>query len=420
MSSTQGKQVIIVGGGIIGLSSAFYLQEAGFNVTVVDKSDMLNGCSYGNAGYLCPSHFVPLAAPGIVAQGFKWMWNAKSPFYVQPRLDKDLISWGLQFMKSANAAHVKRSALPLRDIALLSKKLYEEWATIPGLDFAYEPKGMLEFFKDEASAHHAEHSVKKSRALGLDARLIGREEVQQMEPNAKLDILGAVYFACDAQLYPNKLMSSLIAYLGAKGVQFRSNTAITGFATSNDRITGVTTSTGILEADEIVLATGVWSGQLARQLSLKIPMVGGRGYSVTYENSPYKLHHSIILSEARVAISPMDGNKLRFGGTMEITGIDAPPRMKRVQGILESVARYLPEINLAMPPEKDIWYGYRPCSADGLPHIGRTSKWKNLTVATGHSMLGISLGAATGKLVQEVIQGKATTMDIQPFTVERF
>ncbi|UYQ94844.1 FAD-dependent oxidoreductase [Chitinophaga horti] len=416
----MGNQVIIIGGGIIGLSSAFYLQEAGYEVTVVDKTDMSNGCSYGNAGYICPSHFVPLAAPGIVAQGFKWMLNSKSPFYVQPRLNKELISWGLQFMKSANARHVQRSAIPLRDIALLSKNLYEEWTSVPGIDFAYEPKGMLEFFKDEASAHHAEHSVKASRDLGLDARLIGREEVQKMEPDAKLDILGAVYFACDSQLYPNKLMSSLQTYLAGKGVKFLHNTEVTGFVTNGERISGIKTPQETLTAAEVVLATGVWSGQLAKQLSLNIPMVGGRGYSVTLENSPYKLHHSIILSEARVAISPMDGNKLRFGGTMEITGIDAPPRMKRVQGILESVKKYLPEYDIAMPAEKDVWYGYRPCSADGLPHLGKTSRWKNLTVATGHSMLGISLGAATGKLVQEIVQGKPTSMDIRPFEVERF
>ncbi|WP_295128672.1 FAD-binding oxidoreductase [uncultured Chitinophaga sp.] len=416
----MGNQVIVIGGGIIGLSSAYYLQQAGYSVTVVDKSDMLNGCSYGNAGYICPSHFVPLAAPGIVKQGFKWMLNSKSPFYVQPRLDMNLINWGLQFMKCATKEHVERSAVPLRDIALLSKKLYEEWTAVPGLDFAYEPKGMLEFFKEESSAHHAEESAHASRQLGLDARVLSRAEVEKMEPNAKLDILGAVYFACDSQLYPNKLMSSLQAHLKANGAKFLSNTEVRGFETSGGKITGVKTGTETLQASEVVLATGVWSGELAKQLSIKIPMVGGRGYSVSYENAPYNLHHSIILSEARVAISPMDGNKIRFGGTMEITGVDAPPRMKRVQGILESVKKYFPEYNIPMPAEKDVWYGYRPCSADGLPHIGKTSRYSNLTVATGHSMLGISLGAATGKLVEEIILGKPTSMDIRPFQVERF
>jgi len=413
------KEVIIIGGGIIGLSSAFYLQQAGYSVTVIDSSDMRQGCSYGNAGYVCPSHFVPLATPGIVKQGLKWMLNAKSPFYVQPRLNGELISWGLKFMKSATREHVERSAVPLRDIALLSKRLYEEWARLPGMDFAYEPKGMLEFFKTEENLHHAEETLKESLHLGLDARLVSKEELKAMEPDAEIDALGALFFACDAQLYPNKLMSRLLAFLQQKGVRFESNQEVTGFSTNGNRIKGVKAGGKEYTAEHIILAAGVWSSGLAKQLNLRLPMVGGRGYSVTFENAPYKLHHSIILSEARVAVAPMDGNKIRFGGTMEITSLNAPPRMQRVAGILESVKRYFPEYDIPMPAEDKVWYGYRPCSADGLPYIGKVQKYTNLTVATGHSMLGISLGAGTGKLVSELVQGVPASMDINPFNPER-
>lgn len=413
------KEVIIIGGGIIGLSSAFYLQQAGYSVTVIDSTDMRQGCSYGNAGYVCPSHFVPLATPGIVKQGFKWMLNAKSPFYVQPRLNGELISWGLKFMKSATRGHVERSAVPLRDIALLSKRLYEEWTQLPGMDFAYEPKGMLEFFKTEENLHHAEETLKESLRLGLEARLVDKHELKAMEPDAEIDALGALFFACDAQLYPNKLMSSLLAFLQQKGVRFECNQEVTGFSTSGSRIKGVKAGGKEYTADHIVLAAGVWSSGVAKQLNLRLPMVGGRGYSVTFEDAPYKLHHSIILSEARVAIAPMDGNKIRFGGTMEITSLNAPPRMQRVQGILESVKRYFPDYDIPMPTVDKVWYGYRPCSADGLPYIGNVQHYTNLTVATGHSMLGISLGAGTGKLVSELVQGVPASMDIKPFNPER-
>ncbi len=413
------EQVIIIGGGIIGLSSAFYLQEAGYKVTVIDSTDMQQGCSYGNAGYVCPSHFVPLATPGIVKQGMKWMMNAKSPFYIQPRLNRNLISWGLQFMKSATQAHVERSAIPLRDIALLSKRLYESWAALPDMDFAYEPKGMLELFKTEESMRHAEETLKEAQHLGLDTSLLNKAELQAMEPHAEINALGALYFAGDAQLYPNKLMSSLLGWLRQKGVQFEMNQSVTGFLADGDRLKGVRTGDRQYTADHVVLAAGVWSSEVARQLQLRLPMVGGRGYSVTFENAPYKLFHSIILSEARVAISPMDGNKIRFGGTMEITSLNAPPRMQRVQGILESVKRYFPAYDIPMPATDKVWYGYRPCSADGLPYIGKTDKYRNLTIATGHSMLGISLGAGTGKLVSEVVQGVPASMDITPFRPQR-
>jgi len=413
------KEVIIIGGGIIGLSSAFYLQDAGYKVTVLDTTDMQQGCSYGNAGYVCPSHFVPLATPGIIKQGLKWMLNAKSPFYVQPRLSGELISWGLKFMKSATKEHVERSAIPLRDIALLSKQLYESWAQLPGMDFAYEPKGMLELFKTEENAHHAEHTLKDALALGLDTRLLNKAELQAMEPGADIDAIGALYFAGDAQLYPNKLMQCLLNWLQQKGVRLIGSQEVTGFITEGKVLKGVKTASQQYPADHVVLAAGVWSSAVAKQLNLRLPMVGGRGYSVTYENAPYKVHHSIILSEARVAISPMDGNKIRFGGTMEITGVNAPPRMQRVQGILESVKRYFPAYDIPMPAADKVWYGYRPCSADGLPYIGNVQPYTNLTIATGHSMLGISLGAGTGKLVSELVQGVPASMDITPFHPQR-
>ncbi len=401
------------------MSSAFYLREAGYSVTVIDSTDMLQGCSYGNAGYVCPSHFVPLATPGIVRQGLKWMLNAKSPFYIQPRLNSDLVSWGWKFMKSATHAHVKRSAIPLRDIALLSKRLYENWAQLPGMDFAWEPKGMLELFQTEENVHHAEQTLKESLQLGLEVRLLDKAALQAMEPHAEINALGALFFACDAQLYPNKLMSSLLAHLQQRGVNFACKREVTGFVTAGSRIKGVKAGGKEYTADHVVLAAGVWSSEVARQLGLRLPMVGGRGYSVTFEDAPYRLRHSIILSEARVAVSPMDGNKVRFGGTMEITSLNAPPRMHRVQGILESVKRYFPAYDIPLPPANRVWYGYRPCSADGLPYIGNVKRYTNLTVATGHSMLGISLGAGTGKLVSELVQGVPASMDLAPFNPER-
>jgi D-amino-acid dehydrogenase len=361
-----------------------------------------------------------MATPGIIKQGFKWMLNSKSPFYIQPRLNAGLINWGLKFMKSATHEHAAASAIPLRDIALLSKQLYEDWTRLPGFNFAYKPGGLLEFFQTEESAHHAAETVKDATALGLEARILNKRDVEEIQPGTNMNILGAVYYGCDAQLYPNKLMSDLIGWLKNNGVTFEINQEVKGFISAGDNIKAVRTNNGTFKADHIVLAAGVWSGEIAQQLQLKLPMVGGRGYSLTLENSPYHINLPVILAEARVAISPMNGNKIRFGGTMEITGVDAPPRMKRVQGILESVKKYFPDYDIPMPSEKDVWYGYRPCSADGLPYIGGAGFYNNVTVATGHSMLGVSLGAATGKLVSELVAGKPTSMNVKPFDATRF
>lgn len=414
-------KVTIIGGGIIGLSSALYLHRSGWEVTVLDKGDFNDNCSYGNCGYICPSHFIPLATPGVVKQGLKWMWNSRSPFYVQPRLDMNLFRWGLKFMRSANKEQVEKAAIPLRDIALISQQEYVSWLSMPEFNFAYEHKGLLEIFQTEAGADHAKHTVERSHELGLsDTKLLSKDELQALEPQTRINGMGAILFNCDAHCYPNKLMQQLISYLRMSGVKLIPNQEVINFKTQGGRISKLFTATGSYEQDEVVMAAGSWSRSVAKKLGIKIPLMPGRGYSVTLEDSPYKVNYPAVLLEGRAAITPMDGNKIRFGGTMEITSHKTPPRMNRVQGILDAVKRFYPDFEVPLPPQEKIWYGYRPCSADGLPYIGRVKNIANVTVATGHSMLGLSLGAGTGKLVDEIVNHRASSMDILPFRVERF
>lgn len=414
------KHVVVIGGGIIGLSSAFYLQQKGCKVTVIDKDNFKDNCSYGNAGYVCPSHFIPLAAPGIVWQGFKWMFNSKSPFYVKPSLNKDLIDWGLNFAKSATSKNVIQSAIPLRDISLLSQHEFEKWSKIPDFDFAYEHKGMLEVFQTEKVGEHAHYTVEKAKELGLDVSLLNYEELQALESQTKINAIGAVKFDCDAHVYPDKLMDGLKKLLLVKGVEFKYGETVQSFEKNNGAVTKVITDVNVYPADDVVIATGSWSKEIAALAGAKISLMPGRGYSLTLEDSDYKLNHPIILAEGRVAITPMDGNKIRFGGTMEVVPTTAKPQYERINGILNAVKNFLPEFQIEKPAEKDIWYGYRPCSADGLPYIGKIKKHKNVVVATGHSMMGLSLGPGTGKLVSEIINEVPTSIDMKAFEVERF
>lgn len=415
------KNVVVVGGGIIGLSSAYYLQKAGHQVTVLDKSDFMDNCSYGNCGYVCPSHFIPLATPGIVRQGLKWMLNSQSPFYVQPRLSRSLIDWGMKFVKSATPGHVERSASPLKDIAVLSQHEYENtWLPTPHFEFAYQHKGLLEIFQTETAADHAHHTVEKAHELGLDVELLDARQLQAKEPHTRVNGLGAIFFKCDAHLYPDKLMKGLIGLLQTAGVELLPHEEVRRFETANGGVKRLITPLHTFEADAVVIATGSWSREIASLLDTHVPLVPGRGYSITLEDSPWRVNYPAILVEGRAAITPMDGNKIRFGGTMEITSTNTPPRYARVQGILNAVKRFFPDFDVPMPPLEKIWYGYRPCSADGLPYIGRIKRYNNVVIATGHSMLGLSLGAGTGKLVSELIDEQPTSIDLSPFAVERF
>ena len=414
------KNVVVIGGGIIGLSSAFYLQRSGHRVSVIDKGDFSDNCSYGNAGYICPSHFIPLATPGIVWKGLKWMLNSRSPFYVRPSLNRDLVDWGIKFIKSATNKKVEAAAIPLTEIAKLSQHEYKSWTSLPGFDFSYEQKGLFEIFQTHSVAAHAAETVTKAKELGLDVALLSYDELQRMEPQTKINALGAIFFKSDAHLYPNKLMKDLLTYLRTNGVLLISNAEVKGFEKGGKRVTKVITSKNAYDAEVVVIAAGAWSRDVAAMVNAKIPMMPGRGYSLTLENSVYQLNHPSILVEGRVAVTPMDKNKIRFGGTMEVVPVSAAPRYHRVEGILNSVKKFFPEFNVPMPSTDKLWFGYRPCSADGLPYIGRIKSYDNVIVASGHSMLGLSLGAGTGKLVSEMINETPASINISPFAVERF
>ncbi len=412
------SKVLIIGGGIVGLSSAYYLHRAGHQVTVLDKGDMTDSCSYGNAGMIVPSHFIPLATPGMVSQGIKWMFNSKSPFYVKPSFNPQLISWGIKFLQKANAGHVERSAMPLTELSLLSKKLYHDLSKEPGFDFDLAEKGILMFYKTEKAGEEEAHMAEKGRQLGLDMAVLNPAECVALQPNLELDVLGAVHYRCDAHLSPNKLMAALIKHLEGVGVKLVANTEVTKIEAFGGKVVQVLSHDKAFTADEYIIAGGSWSPAIGKLLGIKILLMPGKGYSFNVKQDVPAMEIPALLAEARVAITPMNGG-LRYGGTMELDKINTRINMNRVKGIVESVPKYFPGLKPAVPAEKDIWFGFRPSSADGLPYIGRSNKFSNLVIATGHGMMGLGLGAATGLLIQEVVSGGKTTIGIEAFAPDR-
>jgi D-amino-acid dehydrogenase len=412
-------KAVIIGGGVVGLSSAYYLKESGWDVTIIDKTDLSDSCSYGNLGMIVPSHFVPLAMPGMISQGIKWMFNSRSPFYVKPSLNFDLINWGLKFVKSATEKNVEQAAVPLRDINLLSKSLYEALAAKPGFDFALEKKGIMMYFKTPKVEEEEIHLAHRAQSLGLDVEPLSKQQAQALEPAIDLDILGAVHYRCDAHLYPNKLIAQLIDYLKNAGVKFETNSPVEKIIKERDVIKKVVTTNGSFEADVVVMAAGSWLPQLTKMVGLSTPLMPGKGYSFMQNNPAKQLNIPSIFCEARVAVTPMNGG-IRYGGTMEIAPVNSKVNMKRVEGIVNSIPEYFSNVQLNLPEEKDVWYGFRPCTPDGVPYIGSSKKISNLFIAGGHAMSGLSLGPASGKLIAELVNGQPTSMDIKAFDPERF
>lgn len=410
------SKVVVIGGGIIGLMSAYYLTGSGHHVTVVERSDFTKSCSYGNAGLIVPSHIIPLAAPGMISMGLRWMFNSGSPFGFRPSLSKDLISWIWKFYKSANTSHVDKSKIPLRDFNLLSKELYQELAN--SFDFHLKNTGILLMFKSEKAGRHEIETGFEARRLGLDIEILNGKEVQEIE-QIETNVAGAVYFKCDSHIYPGKLLNELLNYLKNNNAEIMDNTEISDFEITNNKISSCVTSKGNIDADYFVLAGGMWSNNLSRKLNINLPLLSGKGYSITLKNFKNPPKYPSLLLETRAAVTPM-GNDLRLAGTMELGATKDDINIKRVKGYLSRMREYYPGINPDLPDEKEIWFGHRPCSPDGLPYIGKSSQFNNLVIAAGHAMMGLSLGPATGKLVQEIIDGQKTSLNIIPFTPARF
>ncbi|NOS94304.1 MAG: FAD-dependent oxidoreductase [Cyclobacteriaceae bacterium] len=411
-------RVGILGGGIIGLSSAYYLQRAGHQVTIIDQDDLQIGCSTGNAGMIVPSHLIPLASPGMISKGIRWMFNSTSPFYVKPRWSGDLIKWGYHFYQHANKEHVAKAAIALKEISLFSKSIYQQWAKELPFDFEYHERGLLMLYQTKEAEHEESETAHFANKHGIEAHILNSSEVQNLEPHVKVQARGGVFFPGDAHLTPQLLMSQLIPYLKHQGVVFKTKSTLTDFIVESQKIRELVSSTERFSFDEVILASGSWSGAISKKLNVNLPMQAGKGYSLL---TPIQKNIQVpsIFLEARVAVTPM-GNNIRFGGTMEIAGVNHSINMNRVKGIVDSIPKYYPEMSIPMPLQSNVWHGLRPCSPDGLPYIGRSKQIKNLTIATGHAMMGLSLGPGTGKLVQQIIDQNQTSISMEAFNPERY
>lgn len=411
------KDIIIIGGGIIGLSCAYYLQKSGHQVTVIDQSKMDAGASYVNAGYLAPSHLIPLSAPGVMKQGIKWMFNPKSPLYIKPRLNTDFLKWSWAFNKSCNQGHVDRVIPVMKEIAVLGRDLYHDIKKEEGFNFQLEKKGLFMLCQTEKTLHHEDELVQIASKEGLIARTLNASEVRKMMPGTKMDIVGASYFECDHHTTPGEFMGELKTHLERAGVIIRRGEKVIDMNTQGDVISSIETDKETLKVDEVVLAAGSWTSTLSRKLNINLHLQAGKGYRIE-TTTPTGITHPSILAEAKVAITPMNGFT-RFAGTMEIAGINHNINKARVDSIAEGVQKYFPEVHISEEEKSQAACGLRPVTPDGMPYIGKSKKCQNLTIATGHAMMGWSLGPSTGKLVQEIIDDVKPSMEMNMFHPDR-
>jgi len=412
------REVVVVGGGVIGASAAYYLARQGFEVTLLEAGEGKSGASYGNAGLLLASHIVPLAAPGVLGQGLRWLLDPASPFYIQPRFSLSLASWLWRFRAACREERVRRAMPVLRDLLEQSLALYRKLSDEAGLSFGFSQAGLIKLFRTGAAYRQAEEEAGLMRAHGIEARLYSFPELRDLGLDLNAAVIGGLHLPGDAHLDPARFVQALSEACRAMGVDARFETEVIGLEKAGDRVTRILTTRGPVQPGQVVLAAGAWSPSLARDLGLRPPIQPAKGYSLTYEGTGLDPGRPVMLSETRVAITPLGPGRVRLAGTLEMTGADMSVNRRRLEAIPAAVRDYLP--GLEGCTLKEIWRGPRPLTPDGLPLIGRPRRYTNLILACGHNTIGMALGPITGRIVADLAAGRSPSANLEPFRPDRY
>jgi D-amino-acid dehydrogenase len=410
--------VLILGAGVIGLSCALELLKAGRGVTLVDAGRIGAGASHGNCGTITPSHATPLAAPGMVPKALRWMLQPDAPLYVKPRFDPALAAWLLRFAARCNPRDFRRSGLA--KAALLNASRLQLEATIrnEGLQCEFEPSGLVYVYRDPASLAGAAELIASLREFGVRAELLDGARLEREEPALRAGVAGGVHFPDDAVLRPDRYVAELARRVRERGGVVIEDCAASGFERARDgRVSAVRTRLGERRAAEIVFACGAWTARFARELGLRLPVQPGKGYSITFSRPALAPSRPLVLRERSVCVTAW-GSGYRLGSTMEFSGYDATLNRVRLDALTRGAAEYLREPVGSEVHEE--WYGWRPMTWDDLPIIGRPRGIPNLMLATGHGMLGVSMSSATGRLVADLVCGRAPPLDPAPYSPRRF
>ncbi len=416
--SASPQSVAVIGGGVIGAMTAYFMARRGVAVTIVDQAAFGSACSHANCGYVCPSHVLPMAGPGAIGMGLKALLARNSPLKIRPRLDPALWSWFWQFARNCNERQMLVAGRGIQALLTSSRTMYEDLLASERIECEWEAKGLLFVYQTvTAWEHYAATDDLLGREFGIRARRLTGDELAQYEPALVDGLPGAWLYETDAHLRPDRLMAELKRVLLARGVEVREHVAVQSLRVETGRVRGIETDAGPIEADAFVLATGALTPRWSRQLGCRLPIQPGKGYSLTMPRPRRCPQVPMIFEEHRVAVTPFSSG-YRLGSTMEFAGYDTSLRPERLE-LLKSAARVYLHDPLAEPVQ-ETWYGWRPMTPDSLPIIGQSPAVPNAWIAAGHNMLGLSMAPATGRLVAELVGGEQPHIDPRPYSPTRF
>lgn len=410
--------VLVIGGGVVGVSCALELATRGATVTVLERDRIGHGCSFGNAGWLTPSQATPLANPAMIFKSFRWMLDPESPLYIQPRLDPAYLRWLIEFLLASRASRFVPGTMALVQLCNASTDMWEALARRNAAFTSFERHGLLAVYEHEASFAAGAKANELMARAGVKVERWTAEQVREREPAVVGPTVGGYFFPDDAHCKPYEAVQVLAAEARAAGVRFVEGAEVFNIsAPSAGRPRTVTTTAGEFRGEQLLLAAGSWSSPVGRLLDLRIPVLGAKGYSMLLPKATPHPTRSIYLIERKVAVNPhQDG--LRVAGTLELVNNDFSINQRRVAVILRGAKAML---NIGEEPVvHSLWRGLRPCTPDGMPVIGRAKGHGDVWLATGHQMTGLKTAPATGVLLAQLMSGETPTFDPVPFRGDRF
>lgn len=400
---------VIIGGGVIGLFSAYYLVKEGKKVLVLDKGPRKQASSHGNCGLISPSHIMPLNSFDLIVKSVGWLFKKDAPFKIKPQFDRRFINWAMKFMRHATAKSIYSNTRAIHDLIISSRNLFTDVLEEEQWDCHWSAEGIHFVCLTEKEFNYNKEVNDYTRQFGVSAKPIKSQELLALEPALKDEVYGSWFYDIDAWLKPDDLLKHLRLWLEEKGCDLINEAEVTDMKSSNGSLQAVTTpSHGDFEGDNFLLATGAWSPLLKNAHHLNIPVVPGKGYSLTMKSPELAPKVPINMLERKVVATPWNGS-YRLGSTMEFSGYDESLNKRRLEALKKGAAEYLKDPFTDEVEEE--WYGWRPMTYDGVPIIDRSPKDKNLFLAVGHNMLGLSMATGTGKLVSELITGQKPHID---------
>ena len=415
------EDVIVVGGGVIGLACGLALQGAGRGVRVLEAGVVGCGSSHGNCGTITPSHAMPLAAPGSIGRALAWMASPEAPLYIKPRWDPTLWRWLTGVGARCNQEDWMRAAAAKAAILLASRQALPDWIARHGLDCEFTAAGTDHVFRDEAALAAFGHELRALAGFGIPSETIDGAAYLRQEPALLDGVVGAVRFPGDASLRPDRYVAQLAGALRAAGGTIVEHSPVHAATAADGRWT-VTAANGTFRARDVVLAAGAWSPALGRTLGPALGSLGrvmqpGKGYSITYARPAVTPQRPLVLHERRVCVTAWE-HGFRLGSTMEFSGYDASLNRRRLGALERGAREYLRDP--VGPAVTEEWFGWRPMTVDDLPIIGPVPGQPRLWLATGHGMLGVSMSAATADLIADLVTGRPPGIDPAPYRLERF